>query len=350
MKYYIKSLIAFFFLLLHPIFSNSFEERDELYNNLSNHIGELKGAISVKGTSYYNRSYPVGFQLELLNRFGEHQHIEMEISISKSDILEKLLSKEIDIAVINPSTDSIPDRYLHQIVTTTPIEDGFIWVTRNGEDLFQKRVSRWLNHFACSKDYRMLESKYYRFYHNSAELQNRISLLSPYDQIIKKHSAKIGWDWRLVASIIYQESKFRVGAKSHRDATGLMQLLPSTAAIFGVEDLYSPEENIRAGTQYLKRLSSYFRSDSIDSLNQIKIILAAYNAGEGRVEDIFRTARYKELPTNNWDSLKVAIGYMGEGDLPEGVVKYGKFLGRETITYVDEVMARYQNYKEHIKK
>lgn len=350
MRFYIKTVILFISLLLQPLFSTSFEEQQGHLSYDPIERSELKGVISIKGTSYYNSSYPVGFQLELLNRFAKYHKREIEVTISNENIWDRLLSKEIDIAVINPQIEAIPANYTDKVLTTLPAEDGFVWITRSEDHTFQKGVAKWLHYYSSSNEYSYLESKYYRFYHNSAELKGKVAILSPYDQLIKEYSTNLNWDWRLVASIIYQESKFRVGAKSHRNATGLMQLLPATAATFGVNDLYNPEENIKAGTKYLKRLYNQFNSAELDSINQIKLTLAAYNAGEGRVEDILRVAKYANIPTNNWDSLKRAITLMSEGDLPEGVCKYGKFLGKETLSYVEEVISRYENYQQHIKR
>ena len=90
-------------------------------------------------------------------------------------------------------------------------------------------------------------------------------------------------DSKLVLSIITAESNFKVSAKSHADAHGLMQLIPATAERFNVKNAYNASQNIKGGVAYLRWLLSYFRGD-------VTLVVAAYNAGEGAVD------RYKGVP------------------------------------------------------
>ena len=88
------------------------------------------------------------------------------------------------------------------------------------------------------------------------------------DEIIKEESKKLDLDWRLVASLIYQESSFLPEIESWCGAIGLMQLMPATAKHFGVEKITSPRENIKGGLQFLVWLDKKFK-------NQIRI--TSYN-------------------------------------------------------------------------
>jgi soluble lytic murein transglycosylase len=106
-----------------------------------------------------------------------------------------------------------------------------------------------------------------------------------YSQYVRVHARERGLDPALVAAVIYQESKFRSGAKSSSGAIGLMQLTPSTAHgiavrtggdAFHTNDLYDPEINIRYGSWYLHNLFVKYGSE--------QLVLAAYNAGQGNVD------------------------------------------------------------------
>lgn len=90
-------------------------------------------------------------------------------------------------------------------------------------------------------------------------------------------------DPRLILSIIAAESNFQVQATSPKAAMGLMQLIPETAERFNVKNAYNASQNIRAGLSYVRWLLSYYRGD-------VRLMLAAYNAGEGTVD------RYKGIP------------------------------------------------------
>lgn len=103
------------------------------------------------------------------------------------------------------------------------------------------------------------------------------------ESLVRRLAPEYGLDPNLVIAVIATESSFRVGAVSSRGATGLMQLVPETARRFGVENSHDPEQNLRGGMSYLRWLLSYFRGN-------IKLALAAYNAGERAVE------RYSGVP------------------------------------------------------
>ena len=94
-------------------------------------------------------------------------------------------------------------------------------------------------------------------------------------------------DSKLVLSIITAESNFKINAKSHADAHGLMQLIPATAERFNVKNAYNASQNIKGGVKYLRWLLSYFRGD-------VALTVAAYNAGEGAVDKYHGVPPYKE--------------------------------------------------------
>ena len=106
------------------------------------------------------------------------------------------------------------------------------------------------------------------------------------DKIIYEAGEKEGVDPRFIHAVIWQESKYKVDARSHAGAQGLMQLMPATAKRFGCEHPDNPEENITAGTKYLSWLLKRFAGN-------VELALAGYNAGEGSVD------KYDGIPPYN---------------------------------------------------
>lgn len=98
-----------------------------------------------------------------------------------------------------------------------------------------------------------------------------------FDALIDQHAALNGIRPDLVRAVIQVESGYNRYARSRKGALGLMQLMPATAAEFGVVDAFSPAENIRAGAAYLRQLLDKYDRDE-------ELALAAYNAGPGAVE------------------------------------------------------------------
>jgi hypothetical protein len=99
---------------------------------------------------------------------------------------------------------------------------------------------------------------------------------SKYNEIIVAASRKHDVDAALVSAVIKAESDYDARTVSHKGARGLMQLMPATARRFGVSNSFDPEENIYAGTKYLRWLLNKFEGDA-------DLAVAAYNAGEGNV-------------------------------------------------------------------
>ena len=108
-----------------------------------------------------------------------------------------------------------------------------------------------------------------------------------YDPIIKQAALDHQVPEKLIRLVIKYESANNKKAISEKGAMGLMQLMPDTAKRFGVTNAYDPAQNIDAGTRYLKWLMKRYR-------NNIPWVLAAYNAGEGRVDQYKGIPPYKE--------------------------------------------------------
>lgn len=114
-----------------------------------------------------------------------------------------------------------------------------------------------------------------------------VAVTAPFREIVKTVAAKYNVDADLITSVIAAESNFDPKAVSKRNARGLMQLLPETAARFGVQNIFDPQENIDAGTHYLRDLLQRYNNDLV-------LALAAYNAGPEKVQLFGTVPPYRE--------------------------------------------------------
>ena len=180
-----------------------------------------------------------------------------------------------------------------------------------------------------------------------ALLRLRAAGFQEYDDLIKQAADSIGWDWRLLAALIFRESKFNPKAKSWVGALGLMQLMPRTGRSYGVSNFFDPEENIMGGTKHLQWLENYWSDKVLDSLERRKFVLASYNVGQGHVLDAQNLAeKYSRNPTV-WDD-NVAYFLLQKSRAQyykDPVVKRGYCRGEEPFNYVREIYNLFERYE-----
>ncbi len=289
-----------------------------------------------------------GLNYEMLRRFAEAEDLQMEIRAARSgeNYADSLSEDRVDIVAL-ALADSIPPEEFRKSVD---IDRYCAWFTRDDELTEMKLVNSWLTQFRNKKEYNDLVRRFYRTYDPFKRLEHGLHspVLSPYDELIKKYAAPLGWDWRLLAAIIYQESKFSINSFSSRGACGLMQVLPGTAAYYGIEDLLDPEENIKAGSRHLARLQKVFEGEEFGDTERLNFTIAAYNAGEGRIADCRWFAQERGPNSAVWADVVTLIPEMRKYTMTreDGTERTSYFRGTETINYVERVWEIYDAFCE----
>ena len=153
--------------------------------------------------------------------------------------------------------------------------------------------------------------------------------ITEFDDLIVENATQHSLHPDFVRAVIQAESAFNPRARSVKGAMGLMQLMPGTAAQYGVTNAYDPVQNIRAGVAYLKSLIVRFGND-------VSLALAAYNAGPGAVEKYGRAVPpYKE--TRNYVSKIRANAGPAVEDGPKPIVRHVEIVnGREVVRYTQK--------------
>ena len=305
---------------------------------------ELVCAIDLGNDMYGNHGLETGLNYELMSRFAQENHCNVKIIAAgrKDNYIDSLRQGKVDI-VITHDKDSFTCGTFDILRT---LDSCSVWAL-NGDDQQAIQFNRWISHMSGTEEYSKMKEKYSLSYnpHKRAERGVKTKTLSPYDDLIRKYAADLGWDWRMLASVLYQESRFSIGSSSHRGAQGLMQVMPSTAKYYEVSNLLDPEQNIIAGTRHLKRLQNMFKKTGLEGEELIKFTLASYNAGEGRIIDCRNLAASLEMDNTTWSEIVKVIPMMREDSILENeVVKLGKFKGHETIAYVDQVFSHYEAF------
>jgi membrane-bound lytic murein transglycosylase F len=216
--------------------------------------------------------------------------------LTTEDLIEMVAKGEINFTISDDNIANLSAAFFKNIDVKTPVSltQRAAWAVAKKSYALLDTINYWLDSIKSTEYYAVTYNKYFknRYAYRKRIKSDLISVkgnnISKYDDLIKEYLPDLKWDWRIVASQIYQESQFNPNAKSWAGAVGLMQLLPSTAEMFGITNLYNPETNIKAGIKFLVYLDSHWKESITDSLERIKFILASYNVGLGHIEDAQR--------------------------------------------------------------
>lgn len=299
-------------------------------------------------TKYYERLENLDIELG----GGIRIHEVAADSITVEDLISQVSQGEIPYTVSDENIARLNKTYFWNLDVSLKISfpQRSSWIVRKNSPLLAEAIDSWASGKEVTHVYKALTKRYFELSKQplTAKLPDvKNGHISPYDDLFRKHAKNIGWDWQLLASISYQESRFNPNVVSWAGAEGLMGIMPNTAKALSVSphELKDPDMGIRTGVDCLRRFRQGFGKVT-DPVEKIKFTLAAYNAGIGHVYDAQRLAEKYGKNPNIWDDN---VGeYIRLKNDPEyyndPVCKHGYLRGSETSNYVREVMERYRYY------
>jgi membrane-bound lytic murein transglycosylase F len=301
-------------------------------------------------SAYYRR------MLNLAEEIGDTIEI-IDVPEDVETLIMLVADGQIDYTVCDENVALVNQTYYPNLDIQTAISfpQNLAWAVNSEATELKKVIDEWLSQYRKSTRYAVIYNKYFKNQRSASIVKSDLFTLSSgkissYDDHIKEYSEQIGWDWRLLASMIYQESRFDPGARSWAGAFGLMQLMPVTAKRFGINMNSPARDQINAGIQFIRWLDKRFITSIPDKEERIKFILASYNVGPGHIFDAIRLADKNGKDPKKWhDNVD---GYLLKKSNPQfyqdPVVKYGYCRGTETVNYVNQVLDRYNHYRNII--
>ncbi len=318
---------------IHVWSASSFLER------LQNLSGELDEPINIVAVNNNDTAVAMNMTLQLIE------------AVSKG---------KIDYTVADENVAKVQKKMLGNLNIDLDIslEQNIAWAFRKSDTALLSIANEWLKKEKNHNDFYTIYTKYFKARTNlKRKLQSDYSSvsggqISPYDEIIKQEALEIDWDWRLLTAQIFQESKFDPTAESWIGAYGLMQLLPHTAASYGLDssNIDQPQANIRAGVKYLMWINEFWAKSIDDETERQKFILASYNVGLGHIIDAKNLAdKFGADPTVWEDNVENYILKKSESKFyTDEVCKHGYCRGKEPYNYVKNIMEGYEHYKNLI--
>lgn len=265
---------------------------------------------------------------------------------------------EIGYAVAPENVAELKEEY-YPNVTARPrlgTRSPTVWAVRNTSPELHRRLQRWIAENRDPEGYLMklyvdyfVDREGYRERVRSEYLTSETGRLSAYDSLLWDAAKGLDWDWRLLASQAFQESRFDPEAVSWAGAVGMLQLMPGTARDMRVADPTDPVQNVEGAVRYLQWLERRWDDRVSDEAERLKFVLGSYNAGTGHVEDARRLAeRYGDDP-NRWADV---ASWLLRLSAPEYYnrpgVRFGFVRGTEPVTYVALILERYAHYRRFV--
>ncbi|HEX7174710.1 MAG TPA: transporter substrate-binding domain-containing protein [Pyrinomonadaceae bacterium] len=288
---------------------------------------------------------------------GEIRVVEMGGKMEDEALARQVASGEVEFTVMQRNVAELKEAEFTNLKVRPVVGrvHSVSWAVRPNSPALLEELNRWI---AEKKSQALLATLYKKYFIDvkkhreraaSEYLTSSTGKLCEFDTLLKRYAGELSWDWRLLASQAFQESRFKPDARSWAGATGLLQLMPRTAREFGVQDMNNPEQNVQGAVRFLRWLTDYWTKRIPDEQERLKFILASYNTGAGHVEDAQRLTEKYGGDKLKWDDVSYwLLQKSTQQYAADPVVKFGYCRGLEPVTYVERILERFEHYRQFV--
>ena len=293
-------------------------------------------------------------QIELLNiynniKFNEIIKKKFKIKFidnNLDDHISNLSDNLISYTILTRSSYLFYKKYYPNLNIVNKIGTiNLIWKFPYDDGSITKAFSNYLESDNGIANKQRLNNKYYSrdtissyiFIGSRIFISDMVTKLPEFEDIFKKNGIKYGIDWKLLAAISYQESKWNNNSISPTGVRGLMMLTETTAEMLNVDRL-NINESIDGGARYFATLKNRFSEYNEET--QLNLALASYNVGPGHIEDVITISKEDNVNINEWQNLKKYLFKLNKKEFYKKM-KYGYARGWEAVQYVENVKQYY---------
>lgn len=288
---------------------------------------------------------------------GDINVVEMEGAFQDEALAQKVARGEVQFTVMQDNLALLKEAEFKNLKVRPIVgrSHSVTWAVRKNSNELLSELNNWIDEKKNGTLFDNLYKKYFidrKRYLERMESEYLTSVtgkLCQYDNLLKRYSTELNWDWRLLAAQTFQESRFKPDARSWAGATGLLQLMPATAREYGVRNALDPEDNVKGAVRFLKWLNEFWLDEIPDEAERLKFILASYNTGAGHVQDAQRlTKKYGGDPVVWADVSYWLLQKSTQQYSTDPVVKFGFCRGLEPVNYVIHILERYDHYRQFV--
>lgn len=275
-------------------------------------------------------------------------------SADAGHLLDRVSSGEIDHTVVDSTIFDMYQRFHPELKAAFALAKGdrLAWAFRRDSDRSLIEASAaYIAELRESGDLQRIHDRYYahkvnKFFDYAGTrrfMEDYQQMLPRYRHLFEHAAGRADLDWRLIAAVGYQESKWNPTAISHMGASGIMMLTADTASLIGVDDPHDPAQSIMGGSRYLwrmqKRIRKLVKAGTSDQ-DIMWMALAAYNMGYGHLLDARRITAMRGGNPDRWTDLKRDLPLLMEREW-YSQMRWGYARSRETLQYVRNVRNYY---------
>ncbi len=279
-----------------------------------------------------------------------------ELSEEPESILDSVMNKKIFATVMDEKILIVNTPLLHNTSSYYLPYPSFDigWAFSCHQPILRDSINQLLLYLKKKGILDFLLNKYQKpiYINQSNQLtahSKRTKKLTPYDKILKKYGKVYGIDWRLVAALIYNESKFNVNAISSKGAFGIIQIMPETADIYGISSQSSIDEQIKISFKILNNYKITLKQFFNNEKDLYKAMIASYNLGLGHILDAINLALKYDGEIFNWEQVsRWLMNKAQKKYYSDPIVRNGYCNGRLTVYFVNIVFDTYENYVQLI--
>ena len=285
---------------------------------------------------------------------GINIHTVDRDTLITEDLIAMVSEGKIPLTVVDSDIARINKTYYSDLDITLPLsfEQRSSWAVAPDKAWLGDSINAWLNSENPRQEQAQLLKRYFELSKNDPNSKyyaaNGVGV-SPFDHLFKRYAEDYDWDWKLLASQAYVESKFDSTAVSWAGARGMMQIMPRTAKGYGqtAKSVMKNDVAVETALKLLNDLDKQLTSKVPDENERKKFVLAAYNSGLGHVNDAINLAKKYGLNPQKWDGnvAKAILWKSNPKYYKDPVVRFGYSRGRETYDYVNRIYAFYNRAK-----
>ncbi|WP_082008476.1 membrane-bound lytic murein transglycosylase MltF [Photobacterium gaetbulicola] len=305
-------------------------------------LAENKGTLAVVKGSSHEKTLQA---LKLAHPSLEWQSLE---EIDSDELLRQVAEGELDYTLADSVDIALNQRILPDVTTALELteDEPIAWfVNQNNDDSLYALLIEFFGEIQQSGELAKLEEKYlghvdkFDYVDTRAFLRAVESKLPKWKGLFKQYANE--FDWRLIAALSYQESHWNPRAVSPTGVRGMMMLTLPTARSVGVQNRLDPEQSIRGGTDYLRKMINRI-PDSIEEHEKVWFALASYNVGFGHMMDARRLTQSQGGNPDAWSDVKQRLPLLRQRKYYKQT-RYGYARGDEALHYVENIRRYYQS-------